>query len=205
MNRGTTHSLDKPTLESLISNPDFSRTAQNLANHYARIYRNNAMIDPADLLSEALLAATTAYISFDVTRGVTFKTHAFPYMKHAVQTYCNKFCHILTISEKAARDNLGAMTDIGILRIDQHPAGEDGGEFDIPVGSGLDLHYDIEEFFFAGFSELEKNLVRDYLVNDLSIRELSAKYNISKSRIGSIISGLTHRMQERARNYAEND
>lgn len=211
---------DKPSLESLISHPGFSRTVQNLASEFIRTYYNSQMIETADLLSEALLAATTAYQTFDHTRGVSFKTYAYPYMRHAVQTYCNKFCHSLTISEKAARYDLKRMTEIGILRLDQSPLQFDqddsGSESTnttscdtrlcLPdAASGIYTKIDMDEFFFAGFSATERELAREFLLNDLSIRELSIKYDISKSRVGSILSDLRNRMQEKARQYVEED
>ena len=215
---------DKPSLESLISHPEFSRMTQNLASHYAKAFWNSPMIEMADLLSEALLAATTAYASFDVTRheygdvNKLFRIFAYPYMRHAVQTYCNKFCHSLTISEKAARFDLKSMTDIGILRLDHTPendpdsddresSGRDGAVMlGIPdSASGVNAQLDIDEFFFAGFTQTERELAREFMLNDRSIRELAERYDISKSRIGSILNDLKSRMQERARKYVEED
>lgn len=214
---------DKPSLESLISHPEFSKMTQNLANHFAKAFWNSPMIEMADLLSEALLAATTAYTSFDMARheygdvNKLFRIFAYPYMKHAVQTYCNKFCHSLTISEKAARFDLKSMTEIGILRLDQVREGtgqDNNGDAEVceylnhdglAVGSGVETHIDIDEFFFAGFTQTEKELAREFMLNDLSIRELAVKYDISKSRIGSILNDLRDRMQERARKYVEED
>lgn len=191
----TVISQDKPTLEQLLDDTSFKTTVRNLAYKFYRKFGSNPMVSIEDLTNEGFLAAATAYISFDHTRGFLLKTHAYPYMKYAMQTYCRKFCHVLSISEKEARVHLDDMLNVGVLRIDQKQDDENS-DFDIPVGSGVDIS-NVGEYFFIGFSAFEKRLAQDYFLNDLSTRELSLKYNVSRSRVGSIIQDLTRRMRDR--------
>ncbi len=186
---------DKPTLEQLLDDTSFNNTVRNLAYNFYGKFGSNPMVSIEDLTNEGLLAAATAYTSFDYSRGFLFKTHAFPYIKHAMQTYCRKFCHVLSISEKESRLHLDDMLNVGVLRIDQKQDDENS-DFDIPVGSGVDIS-NVGEYFFIGFSAFEKLLAQDYFLNDLSTRELSLKYNVSRSRVGSIMQDLTRRMRDR--------
>lgn len=188
-------SQEKPTLEQLLDDTSFNNTVRNLAYSFYGKFGSNPMVSMEDLINEGLLAAATAYTSFDHTRGYLFKTHAFPYVKHAMQTYCRKFCHVLSISEKESRNHLDEMLGVGILRIDQKHDNE-SSDFDIPIGSGVDIST-VDEYFFIGFSAFEKRLAQDYFLNDLSTRELAVKYGVSRSRVGSIVQDLTRRMRER--------
>jgi DNA-directed RNA polymerase specialized sigma subunit len=166
------------------------------------------MISQEDLALEGYVGATIAYGSFDPSLGHTddvvqsFRTHAFPYIKSAMLTYCRKFGHALSISEKAARDDLGSIIGIGVVHIDQF---DDDEEFDIPVGSGVEISQDVDEYFLAGFTELERNLVKDHMIDGYSLQELSNRHSVSKSRAGEIIRKLTERMKTRAENYVKDD
>ena len=187
---------DKPSLTQLLDDTSFKNTVRNLAYNFYGKFGSNPMISMEDLTNEGLLAAATAYTSFDHTRGFMFKTHAFPYVKHAMQTYCRKFCHVLSISEKESRLHLDEMLDVGVLRIDQRTNENDDSDFDIPVGSGLEFTHDVDEYF-VGFSEFERQVAKDHFLNDMSTRELAMKYNVSRSRVGSIVQDLARRMRER--------
>jgi RNA polymerase sigma factor (sigma-70 family) len=205
------NTTEDPSLETL-----FDQNLQNFINAiafrfyntYGRGKSNSSMISQEDLANEGCLGATTAYRSFDPSLGYTdnifqsFRTHAYPYIKNAMLTYCRKFGHSLSISEKAARDELGLLINIGVVHIDQFG---DDEEFDIPAGSGIDVSQDVDEYFLAGFTELECILIKDYMIDGYSLQELSDRHNISKSRAGEIIRGLTARMQTRAEDYAKND
>jgi len=199
--------IETPSLSTL-----FDQNLQNLINAMASSFyvthgrgrAHGSMISQEDLANEGCLGATTAYTSFDPSLGHTgdavqsFRTHAFPYIKNAMSTYCRKFGHPLSISEKAARDELGSITGIGVVHIDQFG---DDEEFDVPVGSGIEVSQDVDEYFLAGFTELERILVKDYMIDGYSLQELSDRHNISKSRAGEIIRGLAGRMRERAERY----
>lgn len=202
---------EKLPLQTLVSEDSFQKTLMNLVNHYSTRYisrESNGVIDSSDLFNEAILGAATAYRTYDPNRGVLFKTYAYPYMKHLIESHCKRYCHSLTISEKASRDNLCDMTDVGLIYIDQLIDNEQYSEndFDIPVGSGVEYSDDVNEYFFMGFSNFEKQIARDHMINNYSLAELAIKYSISKSRAGSIIKGLIERMKDRARRYVdEND
>lgn len=205
MHESTT--TEKTPLEVL-----FDKNLQDLINAMAStFYRgksHSAMISQEDLANEGCLGATIAYESFDVSLGRTnnvaqsFRTHAYPYIKNAMLTYCRKFGHSLSISEKAARDELGLLINIGVVHIDQFG---DDEEFDIPVGSGVNVSQDVDEYFLVGFSEFERILIKDNIIDGYSLKDLSDRYHISKSRAGEIIRGLTERMKIRAEDYVKND
>lgn len=194
----------KPALSTLLEDPNFIQTVKNLAYGFYSKYGYNPMISMEDLENEGMLAASVAYNSFNLAYECTFKTHAYQYMRHAMNTYCRKFCHVLSISEKDTRNHLDEMLGVGILRIDQKQDSETD-EFDIPVGSGVESYYDIDEFFFTGFSLFERSLATDHLINDMSLQQLSRKYGVSKSRVGSIINGLKARMRTRIEQDGEKD
>jgi RNA polymerase sigma factor (sigma-70 family) len=197
----------KPALEDVILDTNFQNLLRNMARKFTMRYAKfgaNAMIDVEDLVNEGMLAAATAYTSFDHKRGVLFHTHAYLYVQHAMDAYCRKFSHVLTISEKESRDHLGELNNLGVLRIDQESS--QGNDFDIPNSSGMESSQcDVEDYFFAGFSTFEKNLARDNMVNGLSISELASKYNVSRSRVGVILQDLKDRMKDRAQRYVEED
>jgi len=161
------------------------------------------------------MGATIAYQSFDLTLCHTnnvvksFRTHAFPYIKNAILTYCQRFSHQLSISQKCARDDWETLINIGVIHIDhQYKLNSDSGhdaQFDIPMGSGVDfIQQDIEDYFLSGFSELERNLVKDYIIDGYSFQELSNRHGICKTKARKMIIRLTERMKERATDY-END
>jgi RNA polymerase sigma factor (sigma-70 family) len=211
--------IEKPSLETLLTSEILdlvSATASQFYAIYGRRSKHSVMITQEDLASHGYLAATVAYKSFDPNLAfntdlvTAFRTYAFPYIRSAMMTYCRKFSHPMSISEKSAREEWGTISSIGIVHIDHMNGAKCGGDesdqFDIPIGSGVDsLEQDINDYFFAGFTEFERKLVRDHMIDGYSLQELSSRYNISKSRAGEIIRGLTDRMRERAENYVEND
>ena len=204
--------IEKPALDVLLDESLHSLiqcTASRFYSTYGRKSRHGVMIDPQDLAGEGYAAVVVAYQSFNPDLGHTddavqsFRTHAFPYIKNAMLTYCRKFGHSLSISEKAARDEFQDIISIGVVHMDQLDEDE---SFDVPVGSGMDSSQeDVEDFFMAGFSDFERSLVRDHVIEGYSLQEVSARHNLSKSRAGEIIRGLTERMKGRAEKYVEND
>lgn len=203
---------EKPPLETLLDH-NLHNLVNCTASQFYGVYRkasaHSAMVTQEDLALEGFVGATLAYESFDPSRGYTddmvrsFRTHAFPYIKNAMLTYCRKFGHSLSISEKAAREEYGDLIGIGVIHIDQF---DDDEEFDIPVGSGIDhCSQDVEDYFLAGFSQLERDLVKGHIIDGYSLQELSDTHRISKSRAGEIIRGLTDRMKQRAENYVKDD
>ena len=194
----------KQTYEFLISNTKFTKIVSNLVNRYSKKYHNR---DKNDLASEAMLASIIAYRSYDDTYNTTFSTYAYPYMKHAIETFCKKNCHILSISEKAARRDMPVLYGIKTIDIDNHYNDNDLeiGQLEIPVSSGINYLSDTEDFFFSGLSILEKNIARDYFINELCMRQIATKYNISKSRTGSIISFILKKMRDKTERYEQDD
>lgn len=203
---------EKPSLEILLDqnlNDLINCTASQFFMKYGKCSIHSAMITQEDLALEGFMGATLAYESFDPSLGYTddivrsFRTHAFPYIKNRMLVYCRKFGHSLSISEKAAREDWRAMIDVGVVHIDQFE--NDDHEFDVPVGSGVEVSQDVDEYFLIGFSRLERDLVKDHMIEGYSLQECSDRHRISKSRAGEIIRGLTDRMRERAENYVKND
>jgi hypothetical protein len=204
--------VEKPSLEILLTT-DLINLINRTASQFYRIHGkksiHSAMITQEDLAQQGFYATIVAYDSFNPDLcvnddlAIAFRTHAFLYIRDAMSTYCRKFGHTLSISNHAARDNgLSAMMDIGVIHIDQF---ENDEEFDIPIGSGVDTSQDLDDYFFAGFSALERDLVKDHMIDGYSLQELSIRHKISKSRAGEIIRKLTERMRIRAQQYVENN
>lgn len=196
---------EKLSLEELVLNQDFQNLLKRTARRYAYKYSKfsgSSSLEVDDLISEGFIAANTAYNSYDPKFGATFVTYAYPYIRHAMDSYCRRYCHVLTISEKESRDYLGDLINRSVLRIDQDDS-SDGNEFDIPASSGLEVEFDVDDYFFAGFSSFEKELARSNMIEGKTINELAVKYNISRSRIGVIIKELKDRMKEKAEEYAK--
>ena len=208
MNNDTT---EKPSLDTLLDqdlNNLINCTASVFFGKFGKHNPNSAMITQEDLAQQGFFGVMTAYASFDLSLGYDdnvipwFRSHAYPYIKNAMLTYCRKFSHSLSISEKAARDDWRSMINIGVVHIDQF---NDDEEFDVPVGSGVEVSQDVDEYFLAGFTQLERELVKDHMIEGYSLQELADRHRISKSRAGEIIRGLTDRMRVRAENYEQND
>lgn len=212
--------IKKPSLDALLDqdlHDLINATAYNFYTVYGKNNSCSVMISQEDLALEGYVGITIAYTSFDPNFGytnnsakVSFRTYAYPYMKNAMLTYCRKFGHQLSISEKSARDDLDVLRAINILHIDNDEDGRlhsnDYTTFDIPIGSGVDiLEQDVDDYFLAGFTEFERNLVKDHLINGYSLAEVSGRHQISKSRASEIIRGLKERMIERAKRYVEDN
>ena len=202
--------ITKPVLDVLL-NQNVHDLINCMAANFYRTYggRNShsPMISQEDLALEGYVGMTLAYESFDPSLGHTdnvdtsFRTYIYPYVKNAMSTYCRKFSHSLTISEKSARDDMHSLINIGVVHIDQF---DDNDKFDIPVGSGVQASEDVNEHFLAGFSQFERELVKDHMIDGYSLQEISHRHQISKSRAGEIIRNLTKRMKQKAESY-END
>jgi RNA polymerase sigma factor (sigma-70 family) len=196
---------NKPDVSTLLLDQNFqdllTNTARKFVARYSK-YGGASMIEVGDLVNEGMIASNTAYNSFDPTKDVLFSTHAFPYARHAMDAYCRKFCHVLSISEKDSREYLQEMTGTGVLRIDQQSSSEEG-QFDIPVVSGLDSVSDTEEFLFSSLSDIERDVARLSLIEGMTTREIAAKFNISKSRVSNILRQAKERLKIKAEEFLE--
>lgn len=210
--------IEKPSLDALLDqnlHDLINATAFRFYAVFAKRSQYSAMISQEDLAGQGFFGVMTAYRSFDPSVGYDdnlipwFRSHAYPYIRNAMLTYCRKFSHPLSISEKAAREDWGEICNIGVVYIDHQRTNGDSGEhtsFDIPVGSGVDVtEQDIDDYFLAGFSQLERNLVKDHLIDGYSLQEVSIRHQISKSRASEMIKGLKDRMKGRAENYVKDD
>jgi RNA polymerase sigma factor (sigma-70 family) len=206
---------EKPSLDALL-NQDLHDLINAIAFRFFAVYGKNnqhsSMISQEDLAQQGFFGVMTAYESFDPFRGYDdnlipwFRSHAYPYIRNAMLTYCRKFSHPLSISEKAARIDWGEVAGVGVLHIDSLPQHNEHNGFDIPMGSGMDaLEQDIDDYFFVGFSQLERNLARDHLIDGYSLQEVSKRHRLSKSRASEIIRGLKARMRVRAEKYVKDD
>lgn len=210
--------IDKPSLDVLLDqnlHDLINATAFRFYAVYAKRSGHSAMISQEDLAGQGFCGVMIAYQSFDPSLGYDnnlipwFRSHAYLYIRNAMLIYCRKFSHPLSISEKSAREDWNDICNIGVLHIDQM-SGAEGREgkdkFDIPIGSGVDVaSQDIDDYFLAGFSQLERNLVKDHLIDGYSLQEVSKRHQISKSRASEIIRGLKGRMKERAEDYVKDD
>jgi len=203
--------LEKPALDVLLNDKLHSlvqATASRFYNTYGKRAVHSVMITQEDLALEGYTGVMVAYASFNPNLGHTsdmaqsFRTHCFPYMKNAMLTYCRKFGHSLSISEKDARSEFKNIINIGVVHIDQLNEDE---EFDLPVGSGVEVSRDVDEYLLAGFSEFERKLIRDNIIEGYSLQEIAGRYSLSKSRAGEILRKLTRRMRKRAENYEQDN
>lgn len=203
--------VNKPTLESLIEDKNFKTMVETLSYKALRAsYRfgsEHPIVSQQDLVSEGMMAACNAYKNFDPAKGA-WTSYTYMYVLNAVQTFCKKNCHQLSISEKEARDHLGEMTKIGIVRIDQPRGRSDEQErsMDIPAGSGVEPgENEFEEFYFRGFSPLEVAMFKEHIFEDKTLQEIAKKYNVSKSSVYTTIDRLSKRMRERVSYYEQED
>ncbi len=199
---------NKPTLESLIEDKNFKAMVSTLSYKAMRTsYRFNMehpLVSHKDVISEGMLAACNAYKNFDPAKGA-WTSYTYMYVLNAMQTFCKKNCHQLSISEKESRDHLGEMTKIGIVRISREDRDSDGnGSFDIPVGSGVEAgENEFEEFYFRGFSPTEVSMFKEHVFEDKTLHEIAKKYNVSKSSVYTTIDRLSKRMRERVEYYEQ--
>ena len=203
--------LEKPALDVLLDHSIHSLVrcmASRFRQNHGRKAPHSVMLSEEDIAHEGYIGVTVAYTSFDPNKGHTddmvksFRTHCFPYIKSAMLTYCRKFGHSLSISEKAARYDFNDLIGIGIVHMDQLPEDE---SFDLPIGSGVDATQDVDEYFMTGFTQLERNMIRDNVIDGYSLQEVADRYNLSKSRAGEILRGLMERMRARAEDYVKNN
>jgi RNA polymerase sigma factor (sigma-70 family) len=202
--------VDKPPLETLITEKNFVKMVDSLSFKTLRSsYRFNAehpLVSQQDLVSEGITAACTVYKNFDPSKGA-WTSYTYMYVLNAMQTFCKRNCHQLSISEKEARNHLGDMTKIGVVRIDSRPGGgDDEKQFDIPVGSGIEVgQNEFEEFYFRGFAPLEVAMFKEHVLEDKTLQEIAIKYGVSKSNVYTTIDRLSQRMRERVEYYEQND
>ena len=202
--------LEKPALDVLLDNNLHNlvqATASRYYSAYGRYAAHSVMISQENLAQEGYVGLTVSYDSFDPNLGHTkdvaqsFRTHCYPYIKNAMLTYCRKYGHALSISEKAARDEFKDIISIGVVHMDQLDEDE---EFDLPIGSGMESFQE-EDYLLEGFSEFERSLVRDNMIDGYSLQEISERHSVSKSRAGEILRRLTERMRIKAENYDQNN
>lgn len=201
--------VNKPTLESLLSSKEFTTMVDTLSyKTLRRSYRFNTehpLVSQEDLISEGITSAIAVYKNFDPAKG-TWCSYTYMYVLNAMCTFSKKNCHQLSISEKEARDHLGDMTNIGVVRISREDRDHDGnGSFDIPVGSGVEVgENEFEEFYFRGFAQSEIDIFKDHILNDKTLQEIANKYDIAKSNVFMIIDKMSQRMRERVEYYEQN-
>lgn len=201
--------VEKPTLESLITSPDFVSMLKNLAAKTLRISDRftdeHPLVSKPDLISEGVTAACNVYKNFDPAKG-KWTSYTFMYVLNAMQTFAKRNCHQLSISEKEARNHLCDMTKIGVVRIHREDRARHGGEtFDIPVGSGVEIDQnEVDEFYFRGFSQMEVEIFKEHVFEDKTFQQISNERNLSKSSIYLIIERLSRRMKERIQEHEEN-
>lgn len=196
--------LEKPSLESLLSSQEFKKMLKLLAFKARRfVYTFSLMVDhpladTEDLMSEGVLAAIKAYPNFDPARG-DWCSYTYMYVLNAMQTFCKKNSHQLSISEREARDNLHKLSCIGVVRVDRKIQ-TDFGEmsFDIPSGSGVDVsHVDLDNYYFNGFSNLEVSMFKEHVIEDRTFQEIALKYGIPRSTVFVTIDKMSKRIRER--------
>jgi len=203
--------LEKPSLDVLLTQ-DLHDLVQCTASRYFGFYGRKAthsvMIAQENLAQEGYVAVMVAYESFDPLKASSkdmvraFRTHAFPYIKNAMLVYCRKFCHTLSISDKDARYDFDKMVSVGVVHMDQLDEDE---EFDLPVGSGVEVSQDVDDYFLVGFSDFERKIVRDHIINGYSLQEVANIYGISKSRAREVVDSLKRRMRSRIEGYDQNN
>ena len=205
--------IHKPSLDSL-----FTQQLHDLVNaianrHYYQYGRrgNSPLISQEDLAQEGMVAVAVAYKSFNPSLGYTtddkksFRTHAWRYITSAMRTHCVRYGHPLSISEKAARRELDVISSIHVVRIDSVGTNDNQHKFDIPVCSGVEVGLDANDYLMIGFSQMERDMLTDHILNNYSLAEVGSKHGMSKSRASEIIIDLTARMKPRAEEYVKDD
>ena len=193
--------IEKPSLETLITSKNFRGMTDALSykamRSSYRFIQAHPVVSRQDLVSEGITAACAAYKNFDPSKG-SWCSYTYMYVLNAMQTYCKKFCHPLSISERESREHLADMTGIGVVRIDRSNPEYGDKQFDIPVGSGVEVgEYEVDEFYFRGFAPLEVTIFKEHVLQDKTLQEVALKYNLSKSSVYTTIDKLSKRMRER--------
>lgn len=189
---------EKPRLEDLLD--DKSKIMEQIRAMSYNFYKNygcntaRGIYSKEDLEREGILAVTRVYQKYDPSRGAEFMTYAYPYIRNAMLSCCRRNSHALSISQRDSRKDMSTLNDINAISIEAQE--ENGVVFDIPVGSGYDYANETVEHYFRGFSDLEQNILQDHLLNDLTLREISDKYNIKKCTARNIIVNGKDRIRE---------
>lgn len=167
---------EKPSLEVLLSDEQFINLVNATVQKYAKTNmpsQKNGMIDSSELFSEAMLAITKSYNTFDPTYGIKFTTYAYNPMRNAILAYCRKFSHVLSIPEKESRTRLGELKNIPVVRLDDSP-------LDVPCESGQNTR-DAKlgcDHILNGFNDFEKSVIVDRLVYEMPYSKIAEKNDI---------------------------
>lgn len=199
--------INKPSLESLLDNKDFkdmlNAVAYTALRSSYRFSQSHPIISKQDLVSEGIAAACSAYRNFDPAKGA-WCSYVYMYIKNAMQTFCKKFCHSLSISEKESREYLGDMTKIGVTRIDA-PLSDDQQSSDYllpPSASGVDIHADdLDEFYLRGFQPIEITMFKEHLLEDRTLQDIANRHGVTKSTVNTTINMMYARIKERIEYY----
>jgi RNA polymerase sigma factor (sigma-70 family) len=198
--------INKPSLESLISDKNFKSMLEAMAYRAIGTFcsgKTQYVIDRKDLVGEGIAAACAIYDRFDPARA-TWNTFTFLYAKNAMQTYCKKHNHPFSISEKDARGDFGYISSMGIVRLDQISREGDDYQFDIPAASGIaKSEQEIEEIYFKGLNEPDVTMLKAYIFDNETMYSIAQRHNISKSKVYNIIHRTINRIKERLENGKE--
>lgn len=201
--------VDKPSLESLLTSKEFTTMLEALAYKALRgSYRfaqEHPIVSRQDLISEGTASAIAAYKNFDPAKGA-WTSYTYMYVLNAMQVFCKKNCHQLSISERDSRHNLADMTNIGVVRLNREDERRDGSNVDIPVGSGVELgEYELDDYYFRGFAPQDVAMFKEHHLEDRTLQEIATKYRTSKSNVFLVVERLTERIRERIETYEQND
>ena len=202
--------IDKPSLETLLASKEFTTMLEALAykalRSSYRFAQEHPVVSRQDLLSEGITSAIAAYKNFDPAKGA-WTSYTYMYVLNAMQVFCKKNCHQLSISERDSRHHLADMTNIGVMRLSRERRDDSGAEgFDIPVGSGVELgEYELDDYYFRGFAPQDVAMFKEHHLEDRTLQEIAIKYKTSKSNVYLVVERLTERIKERIEHYEQND
>ena len=198
--------INKPSLESLLANKSFKSMLEAMSFRVIGTFcggKSQYMISRKDLIGEAITAACAVYDRFNPALA-GWNTFTYLYALNAMQTYCKKYNHPFSISEKDARDDFTYLNSIAVMRLDQISQDGDEYQFDIPAASGMAItEQEIEETYFKGMSEPDVTMLKAYIFGKETMYSIGQRYNMSKSKVYNIIHRALNRIKEKLENGKE--
>ncbi len=133
-----------------------------------------SFIDVDELKSAAYMGLVDAASRFKPELGIAFSTFAYPRISGAINDYLRELGWGKK-SDPAASVSLDVPNDQGVSQVDLIEARADRGQ---------------EELFEAitvNFDDQAKEVLRNYFIDECSMKEVGEKFNVSESRISQLI------------------
>jgi DNA-directed RNA polymerase specialized sigma24 family protein len=187
--------IKKPDLVTLIDD-DYTGMVEGMAYKYANMYGGyHGVVNKDDLVGEGMLATLKAYELYDELKG-KFRTYAWVYVDKAMLAYCNKFRFKLSMSNRDLWSKMGDIKEAhsGLMHID---------EIDIPYTPIDHNGIDLEDYFYAGLTKTERDMVHDRLINGMKFQDIANKHDMSLSGVYNKIKKITSILKIRGAKYVD--